>query len=93
MSGREFSAAADLGDVVSEVRRSERVPAKKAKEAQLEAARLAKELAAAAELEQQVASDLEACSEPIRKSMSMCTLNAHNGANPCWTHARVRCAV
>ena len=60
MSGREFSAAADLGDVVSEVRRSERVPAKKAKEAQLEAARLAKELAAAAELEQQVDADLEA---------------------------------
>jgi hypothetical protein len=42
------------------VRRSERVPAKKAKEAQLEAARLAKELAAAAELEQQVEADLEA---------------------------------
>jgi hypothetical protein len=60
MSGREFSAAADLGDVVSEVRRSERVPAKKAKEAQLEAARLAKELAAAAEVEQQVDADLEA---------------------------------
>ena len=36
------------------------MPAKKAKEAQLEAARLAKELAAAAELEQQVDADLEA---------------------------------
>ena len=36
------------------------MPAKKAKEAQLEAARLAKELAAAAELEQQVEADLEA---------------------------------
>ena len=59
MSGRELSAAADLGDVVSEVRTSERVSAKKAKEAQLEAARLAKELAAAAELEQQVEADLE----------------------------------
>ena len=55
VSARELSAAADLGDEDSGVRRSERVQAKKAKEAELKAASLAKELAAAAELEQQVA--------------------------------------
>ena len=69
------------------------MPAKKAKEAQLKAASLARELAAAAELEQQVASDLEACSEPIRKSMSMCTVNAQRSESVLDSRSRSMCGV